>query len=82
MSIKQTVIKVNDIICYAGFILICFGAALVSAFNPVGGVVFGFAGLIIFCLTSGAWFVLSNISEQAEKQTALLQEMLKKQMEK
>jgi hypothetical protein len=49
--------------------------------NPIHGAVVGIVGLILFSLMAGLWFVLSSISDSAQRQ-AMLTEKQNKLLEK
>lgn len=72
MTIKELVLKVNDVLCYIIFAIICITAAIVGlTSNPFYGAAFGIGGLILFSLMSGVWFALSSIAENSARQVAL-----------
>ena len=74
MTIKELVLKINDVLCYIIFAIICITAAIVGlTSNPFYGAAFGIGGLILFSLMSGYWFAISSIAENSARQV-LLQE--------
>ena len=78
MNIKELVLKVNDVLCYIIFAIICITAAIVGlTSNPFYGAAFGIGGLILFSLMSGYWFAISSIAENSVRQV-LLQEQQNK----
>jgi len=82
MTVKEMVLKINDVLCYIIFAIICITAVIVGATSgPIYGAGFGIGGLILFSLMSGYWFVLSSIAENTARQV-LLQEQQHKMIEK
>ena len=78
MTIKQMVLKINDILCYAIFAIICITAAIVGlTSNPFYGAAFGIGGLILFSLMSGYWFAISSIAENSARQVVLQEQQNK-----
>ena len=72
MTIKELVLKVNDVLCYIIFAIICITAAIVGlTSNPLYGAAFGIGGLILFSLMSGYWFAISSIAENSARQVVL-----------
>ena len=72
MTIKELVLKVNDVLCYIIFAIICITAAIVGlTSNPFYGAAFGIGGLILFSLMSGYWFAISSIAENSARQVVL-----------
>ena len=82
MNIKELVLKINDVLCYIIFAIICITAAIVGMTSGViYGAGFGIGGLILFSLMSGYWFAVSSIASNTAKQV-LLQEQQNKLIEK
>lgn len=82
MTIKELVLKINDVLCYIIFALICITAAIVGMTSGViYGAGFGIGGLILFSLMSGYWFAVSSIASNTARQV-LLQEQQNKMIEK
>lgn len=78
MTIKELVLKVNDILCYFIFAIICITAAIVGlTSNPFYGAAFGIGGLILFSLMSGYWFAISSIAENSARQVVLQEQQTK-----
>jgi hypothetical protein len=73
MKLKDMVIRICDYLCYTIFALVCITAFLTGMVNPIYGAVVGIVGLILFSLMAGLWFVLSSISDSAQR-SAILQE--------
>jgi hypothetical protein len=72
MNIKELVLKVNDVLCYIIFAIICITAAIVGlTSNPFYGAAFGIGGLILFSLMSGYWFAVSSIASNTARQVVL-----------
>ena len=72
MTIKELVLRINDVICYLIFAIICITAAIVGlTSNPFYGAAFGIGGLILFSLMSGYWFAISSIAENSARQVVL-----------
>ena len=82
MTIKELVLKINDVLCYIIFAIICITAAIVGMTSGViYGAGFGIGGLILFSLMSGYWFAVSSIASNTARQV-LLQEQQNKLIEK
>ena len=82
MTIKEMVLKVNDVLCYIIFAIICITAAIVGMTSGViYGAGFGIGGLILFSLMSGYWFAVSSIASNTARQV-LLQEQQNKLIER
>ena len=82
MTIKELVLKINDVLCYILFAIICITAAIVGMTSGViYGAGFGIGGLILFSLMSGYWFAVSSIASNTARQV-LLQEQQNKLIEK
>ena len=82
MTIKDLVLKVNDVLCYILFAIICITAAIVGMTSGViYGAGFGIGGLILFSLMSGYWFAVSSIASNTARQV-LLQEQQNKLIER
>jgi hypothetical protein len=81
MKLKDMVIRICDYLCYIIFALVCITAFLTGMVNPIHGAVVGIVGLILFSLMAGLWFVLSSISDSAQRQ-AMLTEKQNKLLEK
>ena len=82
MTIKELVLKINDVLCYILFAIICITAAIVGMTSGViYGAGFGICGLILFSLMSGYWFAVSSIASNTARQV-LLQEQQNKLIEK
>ena len=82
MTIKELVLKINDVLCYIIFAIICITAAIVGMTSGViYGAAFGIGGLILFSLMSGYWFAVSSIASNTARQV-LLQEQQNKSIEK
>lgn len=82
MTIKELVLKINDVLCYIIFAIICITAAIVGMTSGViYGAGFGIGGLILFSLMSGYWFAVSSIASNTARQV-LLQEQQNKMIEK
>lgn len=78
MTIKELVLKVNDVLCYIIFTIICITAAIVGlTSNPLYGAAFGIGGLILFSLMSGYWFAISSIAENSARQVVLQEQQNK-----
>ena len=78
MNIKELVLKVNDVLCYIIFAIICITAAIVGlTSNPFYGAAFGIGGLILFSLMSGYWFAISSIAENSVRQVLLQEQQTK-----
>ena len=78
MTLKELVLKVNDVLCYIIFAIICITAAIVGMTSGViYGAGFGIGGLILFSLMSGYWFAVSSIASNTARQV-LLQEQQNK----
>lgn len=78
MTVKELVLKVNDILCYFIFAIICITAAIVGlTSNPFYGAAFGIGGLILFSLMSGYWFAISSIAENSARQVVLQEQQNK-----
>ena len=78
MTIKELVLKVNDVLCYIIFAIICITAAIVGlTSNPFYGAAFGIGGLILFSLMSGYWFAISSIAENSARQVVLQEQQNK-----
>ena len=78
MTIKELVLKVNDVLCYILFAIICITAAIVGlTSNPLYGAAFGIGGLILFSLMSGYWFAISSIAENSARQVVLQEQQNK-----
>ena len=72
MTIKELVLRINDVICYLIFAIICITAVIVGlTSNPFYGAAFGIGGLILFSLMSGYWFAISSIAENSARQVVL-----------
>lgn len=83
MKFKEMVVKVNDFVFYAGFAVICITSAIIGATSGIYGALFGIVGLLVFCMLSGAWFVLSSIADNSQRQVILTEQgnaLLKKQV--
>ena len=82
MTIKELVLKINDVLCYILFAIICITAAIVGMTSGViYGAGFGIGGLILFSLMSGYWFAVSSIASNTARQV-LLQEQQNKLIER
>ena len=82
MTIKELVLKINDVLCYIIFAIICITAAIVGMTSGViYGAGFGIGGLILFSLMSGYWFAVSSIASNTARQV-VLQEQQNKLIEK
>ena len=78
MTIKELVLKVNDVLCYIIFAIICITAAIVGlTSNPFYGAAFGIGGLILFSLMSGYWFAISSIASNTARQVVLQEQQTK-----
>ena len=78
MTIKELVLKVNDVLCYIIFAIICITAAIVGMTSGViYGAGFGIGGLILFSLMSGYWFAISSIAENSVRQVVLQEQQTK-----
>ena len=78
MTIKELVLKVNDVLCYIIFAIICITAAIVGMTSSViYGAGFGIGGLILFSLMSGYWFAISSIAENSVRQVVLQEQQTK-----
>lgn len=78
MTIKELVLKVNDVLCYIIFAIICITAVIVGlTSNPLYGAAFGTGGLILFSLMSGYWFAISSIAENSARQVVLQEQQNK-----
>lgn len=78
MTIKELVLKVNDVLCYIIFAIICITAAIVGlTSNPFYGAAFGIGGLILFSLMSGVWFALSALVDHTARQVVLQEQQNK-----
>jgi hypothetical protein len=78
MTIKDLVLKVNDVLCYIIFALICITAAIIGMTSgPIYGAGLGICGLILFSLMSGYWFVLSSIASNTARQVVLQEQQNK-----
>ena len=78
MTIKELVLKVNDVLCYIIFAIICITAAIVGlTSNPFYGAAFGIGGLILFSLMSGYWFAISSIASNTARQVVLQEQQAK-----
>ena len=78
MTIKELVLKVNDVLCYIIFAIICITAAIVGlTSNPFYGAAFGIGGLILFSLMSGYWFAVSSIASNTARQVLLQEQQTK-----
>ena len=72
MTIKELVLKINDVLCYIIFAIICITAAIVGMTSgPIYGAGFGIGGLILFSLMSGYWFAVSSIASNTARQVLL-----------
>jgi len=82
MTIKELVLKINDVLCYILFAIICITAAIVGMTSGViYGAGFGIGGLILFSLMSGYWFAVSSIASNTARQV-MLQEQQNKMIER
>lgn len=82
MTIKELVLKINDVLCYILFAIICITAAIVGMTSGViYGAGFGIGGLILFSLMSGYWFAVSSIASNTARRV-LLQEQQNKMIER
>ena len=82
MTIKELVLKINDVLCYILFAIICITAAIVGMTSGIiYGAGFGIGGLILFSLMSGYWFAVSSIASNTARQV-MLQEQQNKMIEK
>ena len=78
MTIKELVLKINDVLCYILFAIICITAAIVGMTSGViYGAGFGIGGLILFSLMSGYWFAVSSIASNTARQVVLQEEQNK-----
>ena len=78
MTIKELVLKVNDVLCYFLFAIICITAAIVGlTSNPFYGAAFGIGGLVLFSLMSGYWFAVSSIASNTARQVVLQEQQIK-----
>ena len=78
MTIKELVLKINDVLCYIIFAIICITAAIVGMTSGViYGAGFGIGGLILFSLMSGYWFAVSSIASNTARQVLLQEEQNK-----
>ena len=78
MNIKELVLKVNDVLCYIIFAIICITAAIVGLTSGViYGAGFGIGGLILFSLMSGYWFAISSIASNTARQVVLQEQQAK-----
>ena len=78
MNIKEMVLKVNDVLCYIIFAIICITAAIVGMTSGViYGAGFGIGGLILFSLMSGYWFAVSSIASNTARQVLLQEQQTK-----
>lgn len=73
MTIKNAIVKTNDMLCY-----IVIGLVLISSFliaiggHPLGGMLVAGVGWLICSLAYGTWFVLSSIASNTAKQNELI----------
>ena len=78
MTIKELVLKINDVLCYIIFAIICITAAIVGMTSGViYGAGFGIGGLILFSLMSGYWFAVSSIASNTARQVLLQEQQIK-----
>jgi ABC-type antimicrobial peptide transport system permease subunit len=73
MSLKDLVVKTNDILCYIAFAavgLIAVGAIIGGSVGA--GLLFALIGWLVCSLVFGFWLAVSNISANATKQTETL----------
>ena len=78
MTIKELVLKINDVLCYIIFAIICITAAIVGMTSGViYGAGFGIGGLILFSLMSGYWFAVSSIASNTARQVVLQEQQAK-----
>ena len=78
MTIKELVLKINDVLCYILFAIICITAAIVGMTSGViYGAGFGIGGLILFSLMSGYWFAVSSIASNTARQVLLQEQQIK-----
>lgn len=78
MTIKELVLKINDVLCYILFAIICITAAIVGMTSGViYGAGFGIGGLILFSLMSGYWFAVSSIASNTARQVVLQEQQNK-----
>ena len=78
MTIKELVLKINDVLCYIIFAIICITAAIVGMTSGViYGAGFGIGGLILFSLMSGYWFAVSSIASNTARQVVLQEQQNK-----
>ncbi len=78
MNLKTLPIKVMDVLVYISFIFVFFisGIAVMSG-QILNGIVFFVTGIVVVSIFSAFWMVLSNINEEAVKQTKILEQILK-----
>lgn len=78
MNFKQRVTKTIDIVLYTCFAIVFAIAAVGVMSGQVGtALIFLAVGWIVLCVLSGTWFVLSSISDNAHKQTEIMEKILK-----
>lgn len=73
MSLKDLVVKTNDVLCYIAFAavgLVAVGAIIAGSVGA--GLLFALIGWLVCSLVFGFWLAVSNISANATKQTELM----------
>lgn len=74
MTIKQAIIKTNDVLVYILLALVVIAAALVAVGGqPIYGTIVLLVGFVIVSVLSGFWIAVSQIAGNTQR-SAILQE--------